>query len=191
MVQFMAMKPFVSPPELKLRYTGPNGTLFKFGLRLPIVLTRFVVPANGMDASKYTSVWSSMENSVNTKQSQGVCDAGSPISNTMNQIKALIKNGLRFGFVDNVTKNQYVITAASTYKTGSKDQNGKQLVFGCLLKLECNPNNNKYRATVRANHLDVAKAIKTIVLNQLNGVDFTPGGPNKNDPPYDGGAHCM
>ena len=115
---------------------GPDGTSFKYGLRLPIVLTRFVVPANGMTSQKYTSLWSTIPE---TKQSQGVCDAGCSISNTMTQIKNVIQHGLRLGFVENVSNNQYVITAAGSYKTGSKDNNGKQQMVGCLLKLECNP----------------------------------------------------
>ena len=63
----------------------------------------------------------------------------------------------------------------------------------CFLSLSLSlfRSNNKYRITVRAHHLDVAKAVKTIVVNQLNKVDFTQGGANTNDPPYDGGAHGM
>lgn len=143
MVQFMTMKPFVSPPELKLRYVANNNTSFKYGLRLPIVLTRFVAPANGMAAHKYTQLWSNMD--PQTKQSQGVCDAGCAISNVMPQIQAVIKHGLRLGLVENVTTNQYVVTAAGSFKTGSKDAKGKQQIVGCLLKLECNPSNNKVR----------------------------------------------
>jgi len=188
MVQFMSMKPFVSPPELRLSYVGTNGTRYKYALRLPVVLTRFIAPAAGMNAQKYTGLWQTIPD---TKQAQAVCDAGSPIASSMGPIKCLVKSGLRLGIVENVTNNQYVICGAGSFKTGSKDSNGKQLMVGCLLKLECNPSNNKYRVTVRAHHLDVAKAVKTIVINQLSGVSFLPGGPNSQDAPYDGGAHGM
>ena len=57
----------------------------------------------------------------------------------------VIKHGLRLGLVENVTTNQYVVTAAGSFKTGSKDAKGKQQIVGCLLKLECNPSNNKVR----------------------------------------------
>jgi len=188
MVQLMVMKPFVSPPELRLQYVGPNGAKYKYALRLPIVCTRFVAPANGMQPQKFTGLWSSIPDS---KQAQGVCDAGCKISDCMSQIRALVKGGMRMALVDGVTTNQYVVAAAGSFKTGSKDANGKQLMVGCLLRLECNPKNNKYRVTVRAHHIDVAKAIQTIVVNQLSGVNLTAGGPNSGDSNYDGGPTGM
>ena len=188
MIQCMAMKPFKSPPKLYLSYTLSNGTSFKYDLRLPIVCTRFMSPANGMQSSKFMNLWSSIPDS---KQSQSVCDAGCAISNCMQPIRALVKGGLRMSLVEGVTTNQYVVAGAGSYKTGAKDANGKQLMVGCLMKLECNPKNNKYRITVRAHHVDVASAVQTILMNQLAGVDFTPGGVNGSDPAYDGGATEM
>ena len=180
-VHFHVMKPFVSPPQLKISYSLAGGISRSYSLRLPIVATRFVVPV-AMPGPKFIGIFGQIPAA---KQAQSVCDAG---GNGLHipQIKALIKSGLRMAICE-ATSNQYVVCGAGSFKTGSKDKSGKQLSVGVLVKLECNPNNKKYRITVRAHHLDVSKAVQTILVNQLKNIDFAPGGSQSRAGPYDGG----
>jgi hypothetical protein len=180
-VRFHTMKPFVSPPQLRISYSVGNKER-SYALRLPIVATRFVAPV-AMAGPKFVGIFGQIPVA---KQAQCVCDAGGSGLH-IPQIKALIKSGLRMAICE-ATANQYVVCGAGSFKTGSKDKAGKPLSVGVLVKLECNPNNNKYRITVRAHHLDVAKAVQTILLNQLKGVDFAPGRGQAKAGPYDGGA---
>jgi hypothetical protein len=179
-VRFHTMKPFVSPPQLRIRY-HVGTTERSYALRLPIVATRFVAPV-AMAGPKFVGIFGQIPVA---KQAQSVCDAGGTGLH-IPQIKALVKSGLRMALSD-ATANQYVVCGAGSFKTGSKDKAGKPLSVGVLVKLECNPKNNKYRVTVRAHHVDVAKAVQTILMNQLKDVDLAPGGGQAKAGPYDGG----
>lgn len=183
-VVFLVLRPFIPPPELRIEFTH-NGTRRSFGLRLPIVATRFISPFE-MQPQAFASTWQKIPDA---KQARQVFSAAGSIA--LPQIKALIARGLRFSVLP-PTQNQYVIQAAGSFKTSTKQQQtGQLLSVGCLVQLECNPNQNKYRVTAKAHHPDVAKAVVKVLFNQLNNVDLTPGGPGARDGPYDGGESLL
>jgi hypothetical protein len=67
------------------------------------------------------------------------------------------------GITSGADSNEYVFSAAGTFRTGSVAPNGAKISIGAMLTVEANAAAGALRITARAVHGKVAQAIKNVV----------------------------
>jgi len=141
------------------------GTAYEYALPLPVFLPSFCTPLPS-DKNTYMTRWKAI--TAEKTESQQVFTAGKPITlETMKHIQTVFMPSLNVGVAEGLD-NDKTFTGSSTFITGTVGAEGKPVSVGALMRLEGDPNTNKFRITVRATHPVVSAAFKDHIVQQLS-----------------------
>ncbi|KAJ3325522.1 hypothetical protein HDU76_013151 [Blyttiomyces sp. JEL0837] len=139
---------------LKVTYViGSAGQLASLDLRLPIVLTKFVVPVE-LSSADFFQRWKQIGGPP--RESQAVFSAGGNGVLDIAEVKRRV-SGLGLGILEGVDPSPSSVIATGIFSCADL---GK---VGCMVRLEVNNEHQMYRATVRTTN-DVASQI---IRNQI------------------------
>jgi len=161
-----AMAPYEGAPEFAIAFQA-GGASHRYTLRLPTVASCFIqaVPSS---ADEFKTRWKALEGQ--NREQQVVWNTSTSIdSERMQRIKtAILDQGLHLAIIEGVDQNEYILSAAGQFRTGTVSPSGAKVSVGCLLRLEANAQQSAFRLTVRAVHGMISVALKNIVKSQVN-----------------------
>ncbi|KAE9979304.1 hypothetical protein BLS_009933 [Venturia inaequalis] len=138
-IGFEAKSVFTDPPTIRISYLA--GALQALTLQLPVVLTKYMAPAE-LEAEDFFKRWKQIGGGTREAQSVfGMVNDSRTVNKSFTR-KAI--EGFNWSVLDGVDPNSRNICGASVLKTGEGGN------FGCLLRLEPNYDTNMYRLTIRA-----------------------------------------
>ncbi|ANB14334.1 Apl3p [Sugiyamaella lignohabitans] len=152
-----AKQPFEESPLIKITYLA--GTLKVLNLKLPVVIEKFMEPAN-LNADEYFKRWNQIGGAPREAQKVfkniSASSADGQLARTAED-DAKIVSGMHWSILRGVDKNPANFIGGSVLHTSAGGN------FGCLLRLE--PDNDKvmYRVTVRATN----EALPSILAKNL------------------------
>jgi len=132
-----------------------NKKSYKFTLRLPVILTKFLEPAPVPNASAFFSKWNAIPKD-SPQAPQSIIKPFAPI-NVLN-VKSLLGDGFKMALVDGIEKNPNNCVGSATFHTLTG-------VYGVLVRVESG--STMYRVTVKSTDPIVAKVVHENICNQL------------------------
>jgi len=162
-VAIESLRPFEAAVIGKLSFSF-SGSAYSYDLPLPIFVSNFCVPLPS-DKNTYMGRWKAI--SGEKTESQQVFTGAKPITaDMMKYIQTVFMPTINVGNVEGIDTDK-TFTGSCTFMTGTTGADGKPVGVGALLRLEGEPNANKYRVTVRSTHPVVSTAIKDFIVHQL------------------------
>jgi hypothetical protein len=164
------MRPFLSAPTASLSFSVENNS-YRYPIPMPISVSSFCVPLP-TDKTTYMNRWKSITG-TDTESQQVFPSSGrmGPItSDLLPWMRGpMMTTGMAVGQAEGLDGPEgKTFTGSTTFMTGTMGADGKAVAVGVLLRLEAEPNHNKFRVTVRATHPMVSQAIKEFIVNQLS-----------------------
>lgn len=155
-----AKQPFLESPLIKITYLA--GSLKVLNLKLPVILEKFMDPAV-LTAEDYFKKWSLIGNE-NGLESQKIFKNISYSSSDYQPVDdKKVFSAMNYSAVANADTNPQNLVGASILHTSEGGS------FGCLVRLEPDPNHANYRVTIRAtdNRIPSVLAKNIMTLYQL------------------------
>lgn len=158
------LKPFTELPPATLTFSIEY-TNYSYEIPLPVTVGSFSVPLPS-DKTTFMNRWKAI--TAENTEAQEVFLSGRPINpDLMNFIRGSFMPAISVAQVTELD-NEKTFTGSTTFMTGTVGPEGKPIAVGALLRLEGEPNHNKFRITVRATHPTVSLAIKSFIVSQLS-----------------------
>lgn len=147
---------FPEAPTIRISYLA--GALQALTLKLPVVLTKFMEPAN-LSSEDFFKRWKQIGGTPREAQKVfGIRIKGHRIEPARTR---RVIEGFRWGILDGVDPNAKNFVCASVLHT----QDGGK--FGCLLRLEPNLETGMYRITIRATDESVPEILLKVMEGRL------------------------
>ncbi|XP_052217993.1 AP-2 complex subunit alpha-2-like isoform X2 [Dreissena polymorpha] len=144
---------FAEAPVMTIQFLY-SGAQQKISLKLPVVLNKYITPAE-MDANTFFTRWKALNSP--SQECQQIIKATSPIDHE--QVKAKLI-GFSVSVLEKVDPNAENFVSAGILYTRNQQ-------VGILLRLEPNKQAQMYRLTVRASRDKVAKILCDLMQTQL------------------------
>lgn len=164
-IALMAMKPFKdTSPQAIFSFTVQSSSQ-KYEVPLPIAVSSFCQTLT-LDKPTYMNTWKNI--TAENTEAQVVFTSGSSVSpQLLDRIRAVMMPALGVGIAEGLD-NDKTFTGCTTFMTGTALADGKFATVGALLRLEGDPNQNKFRITVRSTNPVVSQAIKDQIVSLLS-----------------------
>ncbi|RPA91944.1 Adaptor protein complex AP-2 alpha subunit [Choiromyces venosus 120613-1] len=146
---------FPEAPTIRISYLA--GALQALTLKLPVILTKFMEPAE-LSSEDFFKRWKQIGGAREAQKVFGIAVKGHTIE--LSRTKKVLE-GFRWGVLDGVDPNKKNFVGASVlHTTGGK--------FGCLLRLEPNLETKMYRLTIRATDEKVPPPMAKVMEERLS-----------------------
>ncbi|PWW72994.1 Adaptor protein complex AP-2 alpha subunit [Tuber magnatum] len=146
---------FPEAPTIRISYLA--GALQALTLKLPVILTKFMEPAE-LSSEDFFKRWKQIGGTREAQKVFGIAVKGHTIE--LSRTRKVLE-GFRWGVLDGVDPNKKNFVGASVLHTTS----GK---FGCLLRLEPNLETKMYRLTIRATDEKVPPPMLGVMEDRLS-----------------------
>jgi AP-2 complex subunit alpha len=146
---------FPEAPTIRISYLA--GALQALTLKLPVILTKFMEPAD-LSSEDFFKRWKQIGGAREAQKVFGIAVKGHTIE--LSRTRKVLE-GFRWGVLDGVDPNGKNFVGASVlHTTGGK--------FGCLLRLEPNLETKMYRLTIRATDEGVPPPMLRVMEDKLS-----------------------
>lgn len=151
------LQPFSEVVSLAIFFEADKKT-YKFDVKLPIAVHKFIEPLDIPDSKNFFLRWKSINAGAPLEYQEII----KPTSGQVNvaEIKNLLANGFRMAILTNVDQNPNNIVAAGMF-------NSEQAQQGVLIRVECNPSAVAYRLTVRSTNAVVSSQVFNMVKQNM------------------------
>ncbi|KAG0636582.1 adaptin N terminal region-domain-containing protein [Tuber brumale] len=146
---------FPEAPTIRISYLA--GALQALTLKLPVILTKFMEPAE-LSSEDFFKRWKQIGGAREAQKVFGIAVKGHAVE--LSRTRKVLE-GFRWGVLDGVDPNKKNFVGASVLHTTC----GK---FGCLLRLEPNLETNMYRLTIRATDEKVPPPMLKVMEDRLS-----------------------
>jgi len=146
---------FNEAPTVRISYLA--GALQALTLKLPVILTKFMEPAE-LTSEDFFKRWKQIGGSREAQKVFGISVKSHTID--VSRTRKIVE-GFRWGVLNGVDPNKKNLVGASVlHTTGGK--------FGCLLRLEPNMETKMYRLTIRATDEKVPPILLRVMEERLS-----------------------